>query len=113
MAAFRERTFFTRAHRPRGAWSPRARWRLRRERRTGSSWRHPPRLRFVGCGRPPARYAARLSGALLLQVLRVAPPLRLREGLQRETERAWPITLAGGARIPRGRGQHRLWGALR
>src|SRR3989449_7380463 len=38
--------------------------------------------------------AARLPGALLLQVLRVAQPLRLREVLRRETERAWPITLA-------------------
>src|SRR5882724_10707129 len=50
--------------------------------------------RCVGCRRPAARYAARLSGALLLQVLRVAQPLRLREVLQRETERAWPVTLA-------------------
>src|SRR5439155_4101836 len=48
----------------------------------------------LGCRRPAARYAARLPGALLLQVLRVAQPLRWREVLRRETERAWPITLA-------------------
>src|SRR5437899_3200191 len=42
----------------------------------------------------PLEHSARLSGALLLQVLRVAQPLRLREVLRRETERAWPVTLA-------------------
>src|SRR5438132_6360917 len=45
-------------------------------------------------------HSARLSGALLLQVLRVAQPLRLREVLRRETERAWPVTLAVVTGIP-------------
>src|SRR5207248_491295 len=69
------------------------------EARTGRAARAVPEVRDrhgypLGCRRPAARYAARLPGALLLQVLRVAQPLRWREVLRRETERAWPITLA-------------------
>src|SRR5207253_2405987 len=43
----------------------------------------------LGCG--TGRFAARLRSCY---VLRVAQPLRWREVLQRETERAWPVTLA-------------------
>src|SRR5439155_292868 len=53
-----------------------------------SSWSPKPLNTFA------LEHSARLSGALLLQVLRVAQPLRLREVLRRETERAWPVTLA-------------------